>query len=77
MPKLPSIRPRQLIRFLELHGFALDHTSGSHLIFYNSDSKRRAVVPRHNRDIPKGTMLSVLREAGFTRDQIVAYFERR
>ena len=77
MPKLPSIRPRLLIRFLELHGFVLDHTSGSHLIFYNSTSMRRAVVPRHNRDIPKGTLLSLLREAGFTRDQIVAYFERR
>jgi len=76
MPKLPSVRPRQLIRFLELNGFSLDHTSGSHLVFYHPTSKRRAVVPRHNHDIPKGTLLSLLGEAGFTRDQFIDFFER-
>src|SRR5579864_4840930 len=33
MPKLPAIRPRVVIQFLERHGFILDHTSGSHFIF--------------------------------------------
>jgi len=75
MTKLPSVAPRQLIRFLERRGFILDHASGSHFIFYHPTSKRRAVVPRHNRDIPKGTLLSLLREAGFTRDDIVAFLE--
>jgi predicted RNA binding protein YcfA (HicA-like mRNA interferase family) len=73
MNKLPAVRPRELIRFLEQKGFILDHTSGSHFIFYHPVSKRRAVVPRHNRDMPKGTLLSLLREAGFTRDDIVAF----
>ena len=73
MSKLPAVRPREVIRFLEQKGFVLDHTSGSHFIFYHPVSKRRAVVPRHNRDMPKGTLLSLLREAGFTRDDIVAF----
>ncbi|MGH9511661.1 MAG: type II toxin-antitoxin system HicA family toxin [Terriglobales bacterium] len=73
MPKLPSVSPRQVIRFLEQNGFVLDHVSGSHYIFYHSVSKRRAVVPRHNRDLPKGTLLSLLREAGFTRDEFAMY----
>src|SRR5713101_6659424 len=38
-------------------------------------SRRRAVVPRHNRDIPKGTLLSLLREAGFTRDELIGFRE--
>lgn len=54
MPKLPALKPRQVIRFLEQNGFALDHTSGSHFIFYNPITRRRAVVPSHNRDLPKG-----------------------
>jgi len=54
MPKLPAVKPRQIIRFLEKNGFILDHTSGSHFIFYNPASRRRAVVPSHNRDMPKG-----------------------
>ena len=58
MPKLPAIKPRQIIRFLEQNGFVLDHTSGSHFIFYDPTARRRAVVPSHNRDLPKGTLMS-------------------
>jgi predicted RNA binding protein YcfA (HicA-like mRNA interferase family) len=75
MPKLPSVKPRQLIRFLERAGFVLDHTSGSHLIYYNAVSRRRAVVPQHNRDLPKGTLMSLLREAGFTREDLIDFVE--
>jgi predicted RNA binding protein YcfA (HicA-like mRNA interferase family) len=73
--KLPAVRPREVIRFLERKGFVLDHASGSHLIFYHPVSKGRAVVPRHNRDMPKGTLLSLLREAGFTREDMIAFLE--
>jgi len=73
MPKLPSIKPRQIIRFLEQNGFILDHASGSHLIYYHPLSRRRAVVPKHNRDLPKGTLMSLLREAGFTREQLIKF----
>lgn len=77
MPKLPAIKPRQVIRFLEQHGFVLDHTSGSHFIFYHSASRRRAVVPSHNRDLPKGTLMSLLREAGFTREELLDFLAGR
>jgi predicted RNA binding protein YcfA (HicA-like mRNA interferase family) len=73
MAKLPTVRPREVIRFLEQHGFVLDRTSGSHFIFYHPVSKRRAVVPRHNRDMPKGTLLSLLREAGFSREEMMVF----
>ena len=73
MPKLPAVKPRQIIRFLEKNGFILDHTSGSHFIFHNSISRRRAVVPQHNRDLPKGTLMSLLREAGFTREELIDF----
>jgi predicted RNA binding protein YcfA (HicA-like mRNA interferase family) len=77
MPKLPAIKPRQVIRFLEQNGFALDHTSGSHFIYYHSTSRRRAVVPSHNRDLPKGTLMSLLREAGFTREELIDFLAGR
>ena len=73
MPKLPAVKPRQIVRFLEQNGFTLDHTSGSHFIFYNAASRRRAVVPSHNRDMPKGTLMSLLREAGFTREELLSF----
>jgi predicted RNA binding protein YcfA (HicA-like mRNA interferase family) len=77
MPKLPAIKPRQLIRFLEQTGFVLDHTSGSHFIFYHPTTRRRAVVPNHNRDLPKGTLMSLLREAGFTREELLDFLAGR
>jgi predicted RNA binding protein YcfA (HicA-like mRNA interferase family) len=73
MPKLPAVKPRTVLKFLERNGFILDHVSGSHHVFYHPVAKRRAVVPQHNRDIPVGTLLSLLREAGFTKDQFVRF----
>ena len=77
MPKLPAVKPRQVARFLEQNGFALDHASGSHFIFYHPSSRRRAVVPSHNRDLPKGTLMSLLREAGFTREELIDFLAGR
>jgi predicted RNA binding protein YcfA (HicA-like mRNA interferase family) len=75
MPKLPAVKPREIAKFLERNGFVLDHVSGSHQIYYNLASKRRAVVPHHNREIPKGTLLSLLREAGFTREALIEFLQ--
>jgi predicted RNA binding protein YcfA (HicA-like mRNA interferase family) len=77
MPKLPAVKPREVARFFESCGFLLDHVSGSHFIYFNPASKRRAVIPQHNRDIPKGTLLSILREAGFTREEFLQFLEER
>ncbi len=75
MPKLPTVKPRVVIQFLEQNGFVLDHVSGSHFIFYHPISRRRAVVPRHHRDMPKGTLVALLREASFTRDELAGFLE--
>jgi predicted RNA binding protein YcfA (HicA-like mRNA interferase family) len=77
MPKLPATKPRQVVRFLEQNGFVLDHTSGSHFVFYHPTTRRRAVVPSHNRDLPKGTLMSLLREAGFTREELLDFLAGR
>jgi predicted RNA binding protein YcfA (HicA-like mRNA interferase family) len=77
MTKLPAVKPRQVIRFLEQNGFVLDHTSGSHFIYFHPASRRRAVVPAHNRDLPKGTLMSLLREAGFSREELIAFLAGR
>ncbi len=60
---------------MESRGFLRDHVSGSHFIYLNPASKRRAVIPQHNRDIPKGTLLSILREAGFSRDEFLQFLQ--
>lgn len=70
MPKLPVITSRKLINILNQLGFRLDHTTGSHFIFYNSATKKRAVVPYHKKDLPRGTLLSILKEAGINKEDL-------
>lgn len=69
MSKLPSITSKKLVKLLNKLGFQLDHTTGSHFVFYNPRTKKRAVVPYHIRDLPKGTLTSILREAGIGRKE--------
>ena len=70
MPKLPVINSKKLVQILKVLGFQLDHTTGSHFIFYHPINKRRAVVPRHNKDLPKGTIMNIIGEAGITKEEI-------
>jgi len=70
MPKLPLLTSKKLIKILLKIGFKLDHTSGSHYVFYHSKTKRRAVVPYHRKDLPKGTLKAILREAGISIEEV-------
>lgn len=63
MPKIPRLTPRKLIQLLKKNGFLLDHTTGSHYIFYHPVTGRRVTVPYHTKDIPIGTLHSILRQA--------------
>jgi len=70
MPKLPNFTPKKLIKKLNKLGFIEDHQSGSHIVMFNPKSQKRAVIAMHLNDIPKGTLISLLREAGISREEI-------
>ena len=70
MSKPLVITPRKLVTILKNLGFQLDHTTGSHFIFYQPQTKKRAVVPYHQKDLPKGTLMSILKEAGVNRKEL-------
>ena len=71
MPKFPVITSKKLVKILNKIGFQVDHKTGSHFIFYNSKTKKRAVLPYHLKDLPQGTLMSILKEAGITRKEIL------
>jgi len=71
MPKLPVVSSRQLIKALKQLGFdyAPKRGKGSHLAFVKRDSSKTRLVIVPDRDIiPKGTLLSLLEQAGITKD---------
>ena len=69
MPKLPSLTPQKTIKVLERNGFVLDRVKGSHHIYYHLETKRRVVVPLHKKDLPKGTLLEILKQAGINKEE--------
>jgi len=62
MPKV-IITPRKLVKILRVNGFQFIRQNGSHAIFRNFDTKRKVVVPIHNKDIPTGTANAILKDA--------------
>ena len=70
-PKLPVITPKKLIRALSRGGFIFQHQSGSHRYYIHPDRSTKVVtVPYHNKDLKKGTLKSILRQADLTVEEL-------
>ncbi len=59
-----TMTPSKLIKLLVEHGFVFVRQSGSHAIFKNDLRNIKVVVPIHSKDIPKGTLHAILKDAG-------------
>lgn len=70
MPKLPSVSSQELAKALEKAGFILELIRGSNSIYYHPQTRRKAVVPIHSKDIPKGTLCKLLKEAGISKEEL-------
>ncbi len=42
----------------------------NHRIYYHPETHQRVVVPFHKKDLPKGTLLEILRQAGIHPDEL-------
>ena len=71
MTRQPRATGREVLAALERGGFHLSHVRGSHHYLLRPDRLRLVVIPVHgNRVLPAGTMQSILRQAGFTADEL-------
>ena len=70
MSNIPSLTPKDIARILKQKGFVLDRARGSHQIWLHPVTRKRAIVPMHNKDIPTGTMYSILKQAGIDKDEL-------
>ncbi len=71
MPKLPSVKPRELIKSFEKLGYIIDRQKGSHVILYQPLTKRRLTIPLHTKDVPNGTLLAIIKQAGLTKEEFL------
>jgi predicted RNA binding protein YcfA (HicA-like mRNA interferase family) len=70
MGKLKPLPPKKVIKKLKAVGFIEIHQRGSHLTLKNKKNNRYVTVPMHGKDIPVGTLHSiVVRQAGLSADE--------
>ena len=63
MPRLPSFKPREIVKILKRNGFVELRQIGNHLHLFHSQRKIRVTVPMHNKDLKRKTLASIVRQA--------------
>ncbi len=72
MAQLPIVKPKQVIAALERADFFIDHQTGSHArLIHQTESHRRVSVPMHNKDLKKGTLKNILRQAELSVEEFI------
>jgi predicted RNA binding protein YcfA (HicA-like mRNA interferase family) len=67
MSRLPVCSGAEAVRAFRRLGYEIDHQTGSHIILRQPNG-RRLTVPNH-REIAKGTLRALIREAGLSKEQ--------
>ena len=72
MPRLPTLKAREIITALERNGFEIVRQKGSHVRLAHADG-RIVTVPVHpGQDIGRGLLRKILRDADLSRDDFLA-----
>jgi predicted RNA binding protein YcfA (HicA-like mRNA interferase family) len=72
MDSLPVTKPRVVVNALLRGGFYLHHQTGSHVrLVHETRPDLRVTVPIHSKDIPKGTLRRIIRQANLTVEEFL------
>lgn len=71
MPKLPVIRPKELVRILSKLGFVEKRQRGSHLILVNETKNKQITIPMHNKPLKRGTLAAILRQGDIPIEELL------
>ena len=69
--KVPAISGPDLVKLFINIGYVFRRQKGSHVVLYRELDKRRLTIPVHGgREIPVGTLKSILKDAGLSADDL-------
>ncbi|MBT3835275.1 type II toxin-antitoxin system HicA family toxin [Candidatus Peribacteria bacterium] len=68
--RLPTLKPSELIKALKKAGFEELRQSGSHLSLGNRNNGKIVTVPIHNRDLKRGLLFSIIKDAGISQEDL-------
>lgn len=66
---MASYKPREVIKILVKLGFIEKRQSGSHMIMYNQNKRTIIPMPMHCKDIKKGLMKGIIKQAESTEEE--------
>jgi predicted RNA binding protein YcfA (HicA-like mRNA interferase family) len=71
--RLPVANGKQVVQALRRAGFVVDRIVGSHhVLVHPGDLRRTVAVPVHaGRDLKRGSLRSIIRQAGLTVEEFV------
>ena len=70
--KLPIVSAREVIKALKSINFQITRQSGSHIILVKFvNNKKLTVVVPHHPELAKGTLLSIISQAGLTKEEFI------
>jgi predicted RNA binding protein YcfA (HicA-like mRNA interferase family) len=74
--KLPVLSGHEVIKALSKIGFEPRRRKGSHVILVKqtNEGKKAVVVPDH-KEIDRGTLVEIIRQAGLKRDEFLRLLE--
>lgn len=72
MQKLPRLSGKEVIKALSKIGFSVARQKGSHVILTKQvESGKKAVVVPNHKEVDKGTLLEIIRQAGLTKEEFI------
>ncbi len=63
---MASFKPREIVKILTKLGYIQKRQTGSHLIMYNSRTKQTIPVPMHTKELKKGLVKGIIKQADST-----------
>jgi len=75
--KLPALPSKKVVRAAEQAGFQTWRQRGTHLTMFRDKDRRALTIPIHfSKDIPKGTLRTIIRDVGLTVEEFAELLRR-
>lgn len=68
---MASFKPKEIVSILQKLGFLKKRQTGSHLIMFQPESQIVISVPIHTKDVKKGLMKSIIKQANSTEEEFI------
>ena len=72
MGSVPVLKPTEVCRLLEHHGFALTRQRGSHAQYRHPDGRGTTVPLHKGRDIAPPLLRQIARDIGMTLEELIS-----